>query len=220
MGLTMSTMLTRLAAKARAFLRAKRGNVAMIFGLAVIPLAIAAGAGLDYARAMLVRQQMGEALDAAALAIGSTSGVTQSTAQTMAQQYFNANYQVDQSSFGTPSTPTVTYNSNGSVDHLGDRQHAHGADETRGHRHHGRQCHFDRGVGPEQIVGGAGARQFRLHEPGRFRRLQDDGAEERLQPAFDDPAECRGQCRRRAGVDRALRQGRQCRHRQCQCQLD
>ena len=107
--------MTRLAAKARAFLRAKRGNVAMIFGLAVIPLAIAAGAGLDYTRAMLVRQQMGEALDAAALAIGSTSGVTQSTAQTMAQQYFNANYQVDQSSFGTPSMPTVTYNSNGSV---------------------------------------------------------------------------------------------------------
>jgi Flp pilus assembly protein TadG len=115
MGLTMSTMLTRLATKARSFLRAKRGNVAMIFGLAVIPLAIAAGAGVDYTRAMLVRQQMGEALDAAALAIGSTTGVTSTTAQTIAQNYFNANYQVDESSFGTPSPPAVTYNSNGSV---------------------------------------------------------------------------------------------------------
>lgn len=111
----MGTRMTSLAAGARAFLRAKRGNVAMMFGLAVIPLAIAAGTGLDYARAMLVRQQMGEALDAAALAIGSTTGVTQATAQTMAQNYFNANYQVDQSSFGSPSIPTVTYNSNGSV---------------------------------------------------------------------------------------------------------
>ena len=111
----MGTRITSLAARARAFLSAKRGNVAMIFGLAVIPLTIAAGAGLDYTRAMLVRQQMGEALDAAALAIGSTTGMNQAKAQTMAQSYFNANYQVDQSSFGTPSTPSVTYNSNGSV---------------------------------------------------------------------------------------------------------
>lgn len=111
----MGPRLTMLAARARAFLRARRGNVAMMFGLAMVPLTIAAGAGLDYSRAMLVRQQMNEALDAAALAIGSTPGLSQSTAQTMANSYFNANYQVDQTSFGTPSTPTVTYNSNGSV---------------------------------------------------------------------------------------------------------
>jgi Flp pilus assembly protein TadG len=114
-GLTMGNRMKMFAARARAFLRAKRGNVAMIFGLALVPLTIAGGAGLDFARAMLVRQQMSEALDAAALAIGSTTGLTQSTAQTMAQTYFNTNYQVDQTAFGAPSTPTVVYNSNGSV---------------------------------------------------------------------------------------------------------
>jgi len=34
---------------------------------------------------MLVRQQIGEALDAAALAVGSTSGLTQATAQALAR---------------------------------------------------------------------------------------------------------------------------------------
>ena len=111
----MRSRLTRLAACARAFLRSKRGNVAMMFGLALVPLTVAAGTGLDFARAMMVRQQMTEALDAAALAIGSTTGLSQSSAQTMANSYFNANYQIDHSTFGAPSTPTVTYNSNGSV---------------------------------------------------------------------------------------------------------
>jgi len=108
-GLNMRARMTMLAARARAFLRAKRGNVAMMFGLALVPLMIAAGAGLDYSRAMLVRQQMGEALDAAALAIGSTTGLTQASANTLAQSYFNANYSVDQTAFGTPTVAPFTY---------------------------------------------------------------------------------------------------------------
>ena len=59
----MRTRMKTIAAVARGFLRAKRGNVAMMFGLALVPLVLAAGAGLDYSRAMLVRQQMGEALE-------------------------------------------------------------------------------------------------------------------------------------------------------------
>ncbi|HKQ45219.1 MAG TPA: pilus assembly protein TadG-related protein, partial [Rhizomicrobium sp.] len=65
----------KLIATARDFLRCKRGNIAMIFGVAVVPIMIGAGAGLDFARAMMVRQQMAEALDAAALAVGSTPGL-------------------------------------------------------------------------------------------------------------------------------------------------
>lgn len=113
-GLTMGSRLTMLAGKARAFLRARHGNVAMMFALALVPLTIAAGAGVDYTRALMVHQQMNEALDAAALAIGSTSGLNQAGAQALAQSYFATNYQVD-SSFGVPAAPTVTFNSNGSV---------------------------------------------------------------------------------------------------------
>ena len=111
----MSNKMKQIATAARAFLKSKRGNVAMMFAIMLVPLMIGAGAGLDFARAMLVRQQMGEALDAAALAVGSTSGLNQATAQTLAQQYFDANYTVDKAEYGTPTIPPLTYNANGSV---------------------------------------------------------------------------------------------------------
>ena len=86
---------------------ADRGNIAMIFALTLIPLCFAAGAGLDYARAVVVRSTMSAAIDAAALAVGATQGLTNAQMQTLAQQYFNANYKAD-SSYGTPGTLTVT----------------------------------------------------------------------------------------------------------------
>jgi Flp pilus assembly protein TadG len=103
-----------LAAKARGFLRANRGNVAMLFGLSLVPMTIATGVGLDFARAALVRSEMNEALDSAALAVGATTGLSAASAQTLAQQYFNANYKGDPAN-GTPSINPITYNANGSV---------------------------------------------------------------------------------------------------------
>ena len=109
-GITM-----KIAVKSRAFLKSKRGNVAMMFAIALVPLMIGAGAGLDFARAMLVRQQMGEALDAAALAIGSTTGLNQTSAQALAQQYFDANYTVDKTQYGAPVIQPPVYDAKGSV---------------------------------------------------------------------------------------------------------
>ncbi|MGC9953717.1 MAG: TadE/TadG family type IV pilus assembly protein [Rhizomicrobium sp.] len=99
-------LVARAARRARVFASAKRGNVAMIYALALIPLCLATGAGLDYARAIVVRSGMEEAIDAAALAVGSTTGLTAAQMQTLAQQYFNANYKMD-SSYGTPTAITV-----------------------------------------------------------------------------------------------------------------
>jgi Flp pilus assembly protein TadG len=89
------------------FARAKRGNVAMIYALSLVPITVAAGAGLDLGRAMVVRARLAEALDSAGLAVGATAGLTQAQMQTLAQQYFNANYTAD-ASFGTPASVTVT----------------------------------------------------------------------------------------------------------------
>ena len=113
----MQIRTQNLTAKMRSFLRSARGNVAMMFAIALIPLMIGAAAGLDFARGMLVRQQMTEALDAAALAVGSSTGLTQTSAQTLAQQYFNANFTVDTSAYGVPTVaiPSGGYNSTGSV---------------------------------------------------------------------------------------------------------
>ncbi len=112
----MVQRLRSLTSLLRGFLAARGGNVAMMFGIALVPITIAAGAGLDYARGAVVRQQMSTALDAAALAVGSTTGLTQATAEALARKYFEANYAGDKSN----GTPTVTigsggFNSSGSV---------------------------------------------------------------------------------------------------------
>ncbi len=100
----------------RAFFAAHGGNVAMMFGLALVPITIAAGVGLDYARGALVRSQMSTALDAAALAVGSSTGLTQDTATALAQKYFDANYAGDMSN-GKPTVSIGTggFTSTGSV---------------------------------------------------------------------------------------------------------
>jgi Flp pilus assembly protein TadG len=90
-----------------AFLADRRGNVAIIFALSLIPLTLAAGAGLDYARGVIVRSALSRALDAAALAVGATPGISQAQIQTLAQQYFDANYTLN-NSYGTPSALSVT----------------------------------------------------------------------------------------------------------------
>lgn len=64
----MTHPLRSLAARLRAFRRNTRGNVLMLFGLAITPLAFSVGMGIDYARAMRTQTKMNAAADAAALA--------------------------------------------------------------------------------------------------------------------------------------------------------
>lgn len=54
---------------AQAFVRSDRGNVAMIFGLAVVPLVIATGAALDYSRAASWQTRLQSATDATVLSL-------------------------------------------------------------------------------------------------------------------------------------------------------
>jgi Flp pilus assembly protein TadG len=91
--------------------RSSRANVAIIVALSIVPVIVAAGAGMDLARGVVVRSNLASALDAAGLAVGATSGLSQSQMQTLAQQYFNANYTVDPA-FGVPGPVTVTFGTN------------------------------------------------------------------------------------------------------------
>ena len=63
--------------KLRSFARDARGNVALLFAFSLIPLLIGVGVAVDYGRALIVRERMNDAADAAALAIGSWPGLTQ-----------------------------------------------------------------------------------------------------------------------------------------------
>jgi Flp pilus assembly protein TadG len=73
--------------------RDSRGNVATLLGFALIPILIGAGFGVDYGRALIIRERMADAADAAALAIGSwPGGLTDDELKIKAQQYFDANF--------------------------------------------------------------------------------------------------------------------------------
>ncbi|MEJ0022149.1 MAG: pilus assembly protein TadG-related protein [Alphaproteobacteria bacterium] len=108
-----NTFLGRTASflkrQVRAVRMARRGNMAMIFALSVIPVLVTGGAGIDLARALAVRSKLYSAVDAAALAVASKSGISQTQAQTLAQQYFTANFNLN-SSFGNPAAVTVVIN--------------------------------------------------------------------------------------------------------------
>ncbi len=85
-------MLQAVGPCSRLFARNTKGNVAVLFGLAIIPIMITVGGAVDYGRALLVRERMADAADAAALAIGSWPGLTEAQLKAKAQQFFNANY--------------------------------------------------------------------------------------------------------------------------------
>lgn len=70
--------------------RDKRGNVMLLFGLALVPLVFATGMGIDYGRAMRLQTQMEAAADAAALAAVSQQALnwTPANATTTARNFF------------------------------------------------------------------------------------------------------------------------------------
>lgn len=74
------------------FLRDERGNVAMIFGLSIIPLVLAGGVAIDYARDAMIRGRLAAIADAAALAATTPAMVSQpsTTAQAAAKSMFAA----------------------------------------------------------------------------------------------------------------------------------
>ena len=65
--------VSRLCARARSFFTATSGNLAVILALSAIPLTLAMGAGVDYARGLVVHSNMADALDAAGLAVGAAA---------------------------------------------------------------------------------------------------------------------------------------------------
>jgi Flp pilus assembly protein TadG len=75
----------------QSFLKSKRGNVAPIFAIAIIPIIGLTGAAVDYSRANSIRTAFQAALDATALAMAkSASKLTETELQQKASAYFNA----------------------------------------------------------------------------------------------------------------------------------
>jgi Flp pilus assembly protein TadG len=100
-----------LLSKARALRHDCRGNVAMMYGLMIVPVLGAAGMAIDYSREASVQNKLQSALDATALSI-SKNASTQTAAQltASAQSFFNATFNV--SGVATP-TVSATYTPSG-----------------------------------------------------------------------------------------------------------
>lgn len=91
--MNMMSRLRSALAQLGLFRQDVRGNVAIIFGLAIIPMVGAVGAAVDYSRANSARTAMQAALDAAGLTL-SKDAQTLTPAQLAAKatEVFNANY--------------------------------------------------------------------------------------------------------------------------------
>jgi Flp pilus assembly protein TadG len=105
-------MLRTTESNRQRFTQDVRGNVAILFGFAIIPVMLGVGVSVDYGRALLVRERMQSALDAATLAVGSWPGLSDAEMQQKAQVYFNANYPTTSNHFGTVSPLNLSVSGN------------------------------------------------------------------------------------------------------------
>ena len=77
------------------FVETKSGVIALIFALAAIPLFLAAGAAIDFGRVYLIKSELGEALDKAALAVATSKTASEDELDEIFQNYFQANFPED-----------------------------------------------------------------------------------------------------------------------------
>ncbi|MEQ1887669.1 MAG: TadE/TadG family type IV pilus assembly protein [Alphaproteobacteria bacterium] len=99
-----------LDARVEKFLANRRGNVAVIFALALLPILSAAGSAVDITRALQVKARLSSALDAAGLAAGKKIDSDDATIIATAQAYFNANYPA--AALGVPGDLVVDISDN------------------------------------------------------------------------------------------------------------
>ncbi len=85
-------MLQNIVSRILSFSRCRKANIAILFGLSLIPIALAVGIATDYGSALAVRSRMVDAADAAALAVGSWPDLNEAQLKQKAQQFFDANY--------------------------------------------------------------------------------------------------------------------------------
>jgi Flp pilus assembly protein TadG len=97
-------MLQKLGRFARSLWCDRRGNVALYWTVAAVPVIMAVGVAVDVSRAYFVRERLYFALDAAGLAVGSSQG-TQAEMEAVMQAYFDANYPAE--ALGVPATPVL-----------------------------------------------------------------------------------------------------------------
>jgi Flp pilus assembly protein TadG len=107
----MKALTDRLPKRMREFLADRKGNAAIIFALATVPMVGFVGAAVDYSHASSIKAAMQAAADATALAMSKSAGTLSGTQmQTTADAYFKALFTRPEAQ---GVTTTTTYNSSG-----------------------------------------------------------------------------------------------------------
>ena len=88
----------------------KSGNFAVIFALTAVPMLLMAGGGIDLGRAYYVRRDLSNALDAATLAVASSTDTSSTTLNNRLTTMFTANYHL--ANIAPATTPSMTINNN------------------------------------------------------------------------------------------------------------
>lgn len=78
----------------RNFRENRRGNVAMLFALLLVPIVVMGGGAVDFNMAINARARLAEALDAAALAVGASPNLSTEDSIALARSVVLANYPV------------------------------------------------------------------------------------------------------------------------------
>ncbi|MCP5082107.1 MAG: pilus assembly protein, partial [Alphaproteobacteria bacterium] len=79
------------------------GNVAIIFGFAIVPFLIAAGMAVDYGRGVVAKHELQVALDTAVLAAGSLRLADDQDRKALGKAFFEANFNADGYGMTVPS---------------------------------------------------------------------------------------------------------------------
>jgi Flp pilus assembly protein TadG len=89
---SIRTVVSAFAKKARAYRKDQRGNIAMMLGLSIIPMILAAGSAIDFSRIANSKANLVAGLDAAALYAAAITGKSEADLKVLARNYFDANY--------------------------------------------------------------------------------------------------------------------------------
>jgi Flp pilus assembly protein TadG len=89
---SIRTVVSAFTKKARAYRKDQRGNIAMMLGLSIIPMILAAGSAIDFSRIANSKANLVAGLDASALYAAAITGKSEADLKVLARNYFDANY--------------------------------------------------------------------------------------------------------------------------------
>ena len=172
----------------RVFLQDRRGGVAPMFALAIIPVIGLVGAAIDYSRANSIKAGMQAALDATALAMAKLAPtLTQSRAADARRPPISRRCSTTPTRRTSSITPTYTTSGGSQLTVTASASMDTTFMKVMGYHEPQHRQHVDGEMGQQPPARRAGARQHRLDGERRQDGRAEDGREEPARPSSRTP---------------------------------